>query len=246
MLGSHPLTQIQQDILGALAITPYPQDGLGVEAAGVVCRVGPEVKDLRVGDRIMLLEYGTFASHVITSERTCEKIPDSLSFEDAGSMPAVFTTAIAGLLTIGDLRKGQSVLIHSACGGVGLAAIQLAQMVGAEIYATVGSEEKVQYLMKTFNLPRNRIFNSRDDSFVEGVMRETNGEGVDIALNSLSGELLHATWRCIAEFGKMVDIGKRDFLGAGRLDMDVFLGSRTYSAFYLDLLLDKRKSAIKE
>lgn len=81
-------------------------------------------------------------------------------------------------------------------------------MVGAEIYATVGSEEKIKYLTDTVGLPRNRIFSSRDTSFVEGLMRETGGRGVDLALNSLSGELLHATWHSVAEFGRMVEIGK--------------------------------------
>lgn len=119
-------------------------------------------------------------------------------------------------------------------------------MVGAEIYATVGSEEKVRYLIEMFDLPRNRIFNSRDTSFVAGIMHETDGKGVDVVLNSLSGELLHATWRCVAEFGKLVEIGKRDLLNAGKLDMDVFLGSRSYSGFYLDSLMAKRQSQVKE
>lgn len=119
-------------------------------------------------------------------------------------------------------------------------------MVGAEIYVTVGSEEKVKYLIDTFDLPRNRIFNSRDTSFVQGLMQETDGKGVDLALNSLSGELLHATWRCVAEFGKLVEIGKRDFLGGGKLDMDVFLGNRSYSGLYLDALQAKRASEIQE
>ena len=82
--------------------------------------------------------------------------------------------------------------------------------------------------MKTFNIPRNRIFSSRDDSFVEGVMRETQRNGVDLALNSLSGELLHATWQCVAPFGKMVEIGKRDLIGFGKLDMSVFLANCSY------------------
>lgn len=131
-------------------------------------------------------------------------------------------------------------LIHSAAGGVGISAIQLAKMVGAEVYATVGNDEKVKFLMDTFGIPRNRIFQSHDTSFVEDIMRETNGRGVDVALNSLSGELLHATWRCVAEFGTMVEIGKRDHLGASKLDMDVFLAGRTYSGVYLDQLTEKR------
>jgi len=93
-------------------------------------------------------------------------------------------------------------------------------MVGAEIYATVSSElEKVRYLTDTLGLPRNWIFSSRDTSFVEELMRETHGNGVDLVLNSLSGELLHATWHCLAEFGKMVEIGKRDILDIAKLDM---------------------------
>jgi NADPH:quinone reductase-like Zn-dependent oxidoreductase len=119
-------------------------------------------------------------------------------------------------------------------------------MVGADIYVTVGNEEKVQYIMKTFNLPRNRIFNSRDTSFAEGIMRETCGRGVDLVLNSLSGELLHATWRCVAPFGTMVEIGKRDALGSGKLDMDVFLENRSYCCVDLDQICLRKPSLIQQ
>ncbi|GAB7347261.1 hypothetical protein MBLNU459_g3352t2 [Dothideomycetes sp. NU459] len=235
-----------KSVLEALAIVPLPEAGLGLEAGGIVSRVGPEVKDLFLGDRVMVLGEGCFSTHVVTSESLCEKIPLSLTFEDTATMPVVFMTAIYSLFNIGGLQKGQSILIHSACGGVGIAAVQLAQMIGAEVFATVGSEEKIKYLVDEYGLPANHIFSSRDASFVEGLMRETSNKGVDMVLNSLSGELLHATWRCVAEFGKMVDIGKRDFLGAGQLDMDVFLASRTYTCFYLDALMAKRPSACKE
>ncbi|KLJ11109.1 hypothetical protein EMPG_09776 [Blastomyces silverae] len=235
-----------KDVLCAAAVLEYPEDGLGVEAAGIVSAVGPDVKDLRIGDRVMLLRNGSFRSHVVSPERLCVKIPGGLIFENAATMPAVFATAVYSLLHLGGLQRYQSVLIHSACGGVGLAAIQLARMVGAEIYATVGSEEKVQYLMDTFGLPGQRIFRSRDTSFVEGVLRETNGKGVDLALNSLSGELLHATWSCIAEFGKVLDIGKRDFVGSAKLNMGGFLGMRTYASVDLVALVVKKQSVIKE
>lgn len=119
-------------------------------------------------------------------------------------------------------------------------------MTGAEIYATVGNDEKVQYLMKTFNLPRNRIFNSRNISFADDLMRETRGQGVDLVLNSLSGELLHATWRCVAVFGKMVEIGKRDLIGAGKLDMDVFLDNRSYCCVDLDQICRLKKQISTE
>jgi NADPH:quinone reductase-like Zn-dependent oxidoreductase len=112
-------------------------------------------------------------------------------------------------------------------------------MVGAELYCTVSNEEKVKFLMDNFNIPRNRIFQSRDKSFVDGVMRETNGEGMDIILNSLSGELLHATWSCVAEFGTLIEIGKRDLIGGAKLDMNPFLANRSYCCIDIDQLWKK-------
>lgn len=93
--------------MGALAVVPYPEAGLGIEASGVVCRVGPEVKDLRVGDRVMLLGDGSFATYIVTPERLCAKIPANLTFEDAATMPAVFATAVCSLFHIGGLQKEQ-------------------------------------------------------------------------------------------------------------------------------------------
>jgi NADPH:quinone reductase-like Zn-dependent oxidoreductase len=97
-----------------------------------------------------------------------------------------------------------------------------------QIYATVGSEEKVQYLVTTYGIPRSHIFNSHDTSFLPAVMAATNNRGVDIVLNSLTGELFHASWQCVAEFGKMIEIGKRDFIGKGKLDIDLFERNRSF------------------
>lgn len=101
-------------------------------------------------------------------------------------------------------------------------------MVGTEIYCTVGNEDKVQYLVEKLKIPRNRIFNSRNNSFLADIMHATRGRGVDIVLNSLSGELLHASWKCVAEFGKLVELGKRDLVGFGKLDLEPFLANRSY------------------
>ncbi|KAI1778844.1 KR domain-containing protein [Hypoxylon cercidicola] len=105
-------------------------------------------------------------------------------------------------------------------------------MLGAEIYVTVGNEKKAQYLIKAFGFQRERIFNSRDSSFVEGIMRETNGTGADVVLNSLSGELLHESWKCVAKFGCMIELGLRDSHGSGRLDMLPFGDNRSYHDVY--------------
>ncbi|KAL9019704.1 MAG: hypothetical protein Q9185_003042 [Variospora sp. 1 TL-2023] len=227
-----------RDILIALQIVELDERPFGCEGAGIVRRVGSEVRSLAIGDRVAVIDRKTFSTSHITREILCVKIPDSLSFDEASAMFFPYATAMHSLMTIGNLEKGQSVLIHSACGGVGLAAINLAQMIGAEIYATVGSEDKVQHLVQHCNIPPHRIFNSRDDGFVAGIMRET-GQGVDMVLNSLSGDLLHATWRCVAPFGKMIEIGKRDLIGFGKLDMNTFLANRSYCCVDVDMFLQK-------
>lgn len=207
------------------------------------------------------LKKQAYSTYITTPTIFCTRIPDHLSFDEAASMLMPYVTALHGLVNVGCISKGQvstpptspisvlgrqrltvcpqRALIHSACGGVGLAAVQVCQMVGAEVYCTVGSEEKVRFLMDNFGIPRNRIFHSRDKSFVDGVMRETGGAGMDIILNSLSGELLHATWSCVAEFGTLVEIGKRDLIGGAKLDMNPFLANRSYCCIDIDQLWKK-------
>lgn len=180
---------------------------------------------------MFIVGSGCFSTTLVVSSARCAKIPDSLVLQDAATMPLVFSTVIYSLLDIARLKPSQvcsfypqfterhvlltldgffqTILIHSACGGVGLAAIQVSRMVGATIYATVGSEEKVEYLVKTYGIPRQHIFHSRSSAFLSKVMAATKDRGVDVVLNSLSGELLQASCRCIAECGIMIDITKR-------------------------------------
>jgi NADPH:quinone reductase-like Zn-dependent oxidoreductase len=132
------------------------------------------------------------------------------------------------------------VLIHSGAGAVGLAAIQVAKMLEAEIYTTVSNEKKREFLINEMGIPADRIENSRDVSFARNIMKKTNGNGVDLALNSLAGELLHATWGCVAKYGTMVQLGKRDALGMGKLDMGVFQANRNYCSVDLDQMATER------
>lgn len=109
-----------------------------------------------------------------------------------------------------------------------------------KVYATVGNEEKVEYLMDKFQLPRNHIFNSRSSSFLPDVMRETEGRGVDLVLNSLSGERLHTSWKCVAEFGKLIELGKRDILDFGKLELNMFQANRSYCCVDIAHLIQQR------
>lgn len=123
--------------------------------------------------------------------------------------------------------------------------MQLAKRSAAKVYATVSTETEAAYLVKDFDIPRTRIFWSTDDSFLKEILQATGGEGVDIALNSLSGELLRATWRSVADFGKMVELGTADLAGAGKLDLNSFLGSKSYTSVSLEALVAKKRSAVK-
>ncbi|KAL5046523.1 hypothetical protein BDW71DRAFT_214582, partial [Aspergillus fruticulosus] len=222
-----------RDILVSLGLFGEPNE-FGLEGSGIVRRVAPgAIRDLKPGDRVALLTTGTFRTRFVVHSRYCLRVPDHVSLEDAATMPSVYITAAYCLLHLARLEKGESVLIHSACGGVGLAAIRVCEYVGAKIYATVGSDEKVQYLIDRFGIPKDRIFNSRSADFLHDVMRETNGRGVDVVLNSLTGALLHASWDCLASFGRMIELGKRDFLSNGQLNMGPFIKNRSYMGFDL-------------
>ncbi|CAI7598432.1 unnamed protein product [Penicillium palitans] len=234
-----------RDVLVGMQIIPGRHDPkFGYETTGVVRRVGPNVTKLAVGDRVVGVGERTFTTLITSREVYYEKLPSHISFVEAASIPTIFLTVVYGLRDLGRLEEGQSILIHSGAGGVGLAAIQVAQMLGAEIYTTVSSETKIDYLIETFGLARNRIFNSRNESFVQDLLRETQGKGVDVALNSLSGELLHATWKCVAKWGTMVEIGKRDLIGNAQLDMAPFLGSRNYCCIDIDQMRAERPDMI--
>nr|URN71259.1 alternapyrone polyketide synthase [Menisporopsis theobromae] len=201
---------------------------LGVDAAGIVTRVGKAVTDYRVGDKVMTASCDTFATYVRFPAAGAIAMPEDLSFEEASSMPLISLTAYYALVTMGRLERGESLLIHAAAGGVGQAAIQLAQHLGLEIYCTVGSEEKKALITKEYGIPAERIFSSRDSSFAKGIMRATGGQGVDAVLNSLAGELLRQSWHCLAKFGRFLEIGKADLFANTGLDMKPFLDNKSY------------------
>jgi len=147
------------------------------------------------------------------------------------------------------LKGGETVLIHSGAGGVGIAAIQIAHLKGAEVFATVSTLEKKDYLVKNLGVKRENIFNSRDSSFLPAIMVATNNRGVDVVLNSLIGDLLQDSFRACARFGRFVEIGRKDLTDAGRLDMNIFKRNVSYTAFDVSELCDvddKRLSVVWE
>ncbi|KAI1131714.1 putative polyketide synthase [Nemania abortiva] len=217
-----------RDVLIALGVLDNSTSEMGLEGSGIVAAVGPAVQNVAVGDHVVYMAGSCFTTHTLAPALLCVKIDNSVSFEQGAAVPCVYTTALLALVDKANLQKGQSILIQSACGGVGLAAIEIARMVSADIYCTVGTEEKVRFLEDNYGFDRSRIFNSRDSSFLPAVMHATNNRGVDMVLNSLSGDLMHASWDCVAEFGTMVEIGKRDFRRRAKLPMRAFEQNRSF------------------
>ncbi|KAK2007214.1 polyketide synthase [Colletotrichum eremochloae] len=225
-------------MLGKIQETP-----VGLEAAGIVTRVGAGVTRFKPGDRVFGFTFnGAFSTYGRGAEGTLAMVPENLSFAEAAVIPIVYTTAYACLYDIGGLdkrtRRGRkpTVLIHAAAGGVGQAAIQLAQREGAEIFATVGSLEKRDFLENTYGLPRDHIFSSRDLTFKEGVLRMTGGRGVDIVINSLSGDTLRATWEIVAPFGSFAEIGLSDIESRSRISMGTFARGVRFESLELNYM----------
>ncbi|BCR95830.1 type I polyketide synthase [Aspergillus luchuensis] len=218
-----------RDVLLAMGVLEDKEMSIGLEGSGVVTDVGTGVTNLQVGDRVIYLSKNCFATRITISATKCAMIPQSISYEEAATLPVVYATVIHSLLDVGGLQSGQSVLIHSACGDIGIAALNICQSIGrVQVYTTVGNEEKARYLTEAFIIPRSHIFNSRDTSFREALLAATEGRGVDLVLNSLSGELLHASWQCVAPCGKMLEIGKEDIVGKAQLDMGLFEANRSF------------------
>ncbi|KAI6501122.1 Type I Iterative PKS [Pyricularia oryzae] len=206
---------------------------LGYEGAGVVTHVGSEVADVEVGDRVIVVwnaDNNCLQTRTRVPRELLAKIPDGMSFAEAASIPVVFVTAYFCLYEVARLQPGETILVHAAAGGTGQAVIQLAKHLGAEVYATVSSREKKKLLVDEYGLAEDHIFSSRDLSFADGVMRMTNGRGVDVIINSLSGEALRASFNCIAMFGRFIEIGKRDIMANAKIDMLPFSKCATFTA----------------
>lgn len=188
--------------------------------SGVVTELGSDlVGRFQAGDRICAWGGSPYAGSVTVNEDFVQQIPGGMTFEAAASVPIVYATVYYGLVHLARLQKGESVVIHSATGGVGQAAVMLAKHLGASVFVAVGSNAKKHQVMKGYDIPEDHVFSSRELSFAASIKRLTNGRGVDVVLSSIAGEAFHETFECLTKLGRFVEIGKRDVLANGRLDI---------------------------
>lgn len=195
-----------RDVLNVLGMYPGDPVPLGNECAGVVTTAGPGVVVPRVGDTVLGVAIGSLGSHVIVDARLVVPKPPTLSLVDAAATPIAFLTAAYALDHLAGMKAGDRVLVHAAAGGVGLAAVELARAAGATVFATAGTEEKRAFLRER---GVEHVFDSRSVDFAEGVRHATRGAGVDIVLNSLSGEFIARSFDVLANGGRFLEIGKR-------------------------------------
>jgi polyketide synthase 12/myxalamid-type polyketide synthase MxaB/epothilone polyketide synthase D len=220
-----------RDVLIALGEYPSSSAEMGSDCSGKVVRVGEDVVEFKVGDEVIAIsEASAFSRFTTTMATDVVRKPASLNFEEGASIPTVFVTLYHSLHNLAVLSKGERIVIHSAAGGIGLAAIQYAQAVGAEIFATVGSDEKRAYLR---SIGIERIFNSRSLDFAEEIMKATNGEGVDVVLNSLGGEAIPKGLSILRPLGRFVELGRRDFAQNSQIGLAPFDNSLTFFAVSL-------------
>jgi NADPH:quinone reductase-like Zn-dependent oxidoreductase/thioesterase domain-containing protein/NAD(P)-dependent dehydrogenase (short-subunit alcohol dehydrogenase family)/acyl carrier protein len=234
------------DVLKALGLYPGIEDSivpLGIEASGVVTAVGEGVERFKVGDEVFGVAPYAFASHTRTAEYALAHKPRSISHEEACTIPITFLTAYYGLVRLAQLQPGERLLIHAGAGGVGLAAIQIAQQIGAEVFATAGSETKRDFLR---SLGVKHVYSSRSTAFAEEILADTNRQGVDVVLNSLPGEAITKSLSILRAYGRFLEIGKTDIYQNRMIGLLPFQDNLSYFAIDLDRMLRQRPDYIRE
>ena len=216
---------------------------LATKLAGIVRAIGPDVTHVAPGDHVFGLAVFGLATHTIARAGDVRRIPSGLTFEAAATLPVVFMTAWHALRNVARLRKGERVLVHAGAGGVGMAAIQIALHLGAEVIASAGSPGK-RALLKTLGV--NHVIDSRRGDFAEAVLDLTDGKGVDVVLNALAGEAIPMGLACLAEFGRFIEIGKRDIYQNARIPLRPLRNNASFHVVAMDAVFHGDEQLTRE
>ncbi|HTX96098.1 MAG TPA: type I polyketide synthase [Mycobacterium sp.] len=225
------------DVLKAMGVYPGLDGGapvIGGECVGYVTAIGDDVDSVEIGQRVIAFGPGTFGTHLATIADLVVPIPDELPDNEAATFGVAYLTAWHSLCEVGRLSPGERVLIHSATGGVGLAAVSIAQMIGARIYTTAGSDAKREMLSE---LGVEYVGDSRSVEFADEILELTDGYGVDVILNSLPGEAIQRGVQILAPGGRFVELGKKDVYADANLGLAALAKSASFAVVDLDLNL---------
>jgi NADPH:quinone reductase-like Zn-dependent oxidoreductase/acyl carrier protein len=236
-----------KDLMKAMKLLPpsyleetFTGTELGMECSGRVVALGPDVSSVKIGDEVVVIgNNGGFCSHNTVSTAYMAHKP--LSFEESPCLIS-YVTPYYGFRYVAKLEKGESVLIHCATGGVGLAAVRLAQWIGATVFATAGTEEKRQYLR---SMGIQHVMDSRSLHFADEILEKTKNRGVDVVLNCLSGEALRKSIAVLAPYGRFLEIGKRDIVEGGKLPLQRFDNNLMFAAIDTDRMGAERPALFR-
>ncbi|MFT5779344.1 MAG: NADPH:quinone reductase-like Zn-dependent oxidoreductase [Crocinitomicaceae bacterium] len=235
--------------LGLYPATPGMVSVMGSDFAGIVTEIGDEVTEFKLGDEVIFLSGGSltqdgeldpeshFAAYSCAHERQIVMRPKNISWEEAACIPSVYLTSYYSLMTLARLTEGESVLIHTASGGVGQSAIQIAKWMKANIFVTAGTDDKREYLKNEGFDPMD----SRSIDFIDEIKRRTDGKGVDIILNTLAGEASERGPEILTEMGRFIQIDKKDIAKNASIPIGEFKKGLTYSAVDLGLFYHNPK-----
>ncbi len=233
-----------RDVLWVMGMLPeeavehgFSGPTIGMECSGQIVQVGSNVSGLKPGNRVVAFASDCFGSHVTTDANAVAVIPDDLDIIAAATIPTAFLTAYYAFDYLARLEPGETVLIHGAAGGVGMAAIQIAKLKGAKVIGTAGSPRKRRMLEL---LGVDHVLNSRTLEFADDVMKLTGGLGVDVVLNSLAGEAITKSLQCLRPFGRFLEIGKRDLYGNSQIGLRPFRNNLSYFGIDADTLIVER------
>jgi phthiocerol/phenolphthiocerol synthesis type-I polyketide synthase C len=233
-------------LLSILGICPGKENGfgtLGIECVGIAKEVGNNIKHIKENDVVYGMAYHTLASHTIVNGNALCVAPNQFSVDELATIPAVFITVYYSLVELARIKKGDKVLIHAATGGVGLAAIQICKLYECEIFTTAGNDEKRSYLQ---NLGIDNIYDSRSINFYEEILEDTNGKGIDVVLNSLTGEAMYKSLELLASFGRFIEIGKKDIFDNSKIGLQVFQKSLSYFMVDAEKMLFEKPEILGE
>ena len=235
-----------RDVLKALAL--YPGEApdariFGDEVGGIIAAIGAGVTHVKPGDRVFGLAVFGLATQTVARGSDVRRIPDGLSFEEAATIPVVFMTSWHALNNVARLRKGERVLIHAGAGGVGMAAIQIAHHLGAEVIASAGNPAK-RALLQTLGV--KHVIDSRRGDFAEAVMKLTDRRGVDVVLNALAAEAIPMGLSCLGEFGRFIEIGKRDIYQNSRIPLRPLRNNASFHVVAMDAVFAGDESLTRE
>jgi acyl transferase domain-containing protein/NADPH:quinone reductase-like Zn-dependent oxidoreductase/acyl carrier protein len=217
----------------------FDQNHLSNEYVGVVSATGAAVTNLKVGDRVYGMAKGHFGNYTRVPAALAQKLPEGVNAIEAATMPLVYMTAVYAFEHITRVRKGSKVLIQSASGGLGLAAVQLARSKGADIFVTAGTPEKARFLADEMGIAPDHIFSSRELASLLSMVSATKNGGFDVILSTSQGDMFHESIKALAPLGHLVDVGRLDVTNSKSVSLELFQKSASFTSFDLGLVLER-------